>query len=581
MTDEELQEYNRLVDRYNSLVNQNAQLEAEIQSGISNCYTVAGNIQTVGKGVTQNVSIVSDEVSDADEIVEKLYRCLVDLTERYFLFKNLSEASKMLTKYNDEYNTKFKFYNELRRITLGYVIGLDAHIVSSESLRKKVEKAYLANTDYWLAYAITAVMLWASNEKEASYRALDKALRMDGYKACVFFMLINIRFERINVAKNWYMTLLDKTDVNNMSPEWQHVLHAYLIGAMSKDKEFTDMASGYFKRMLEQTEATSADFSKKVIGRASSFAKSFIHVTENEYPLMHECCPEYPAMKELLASMEKIAIMAQHYDEVYQMEEDEGEGIYEQIENVLYDLINGYDEQEFKIVKNINYNEAILAAKGDMNKANAKYRELYGDEDQPKTFGDLMISWAFAEDYKQTDITVKRFALSYLKERISKGVTNHFEQEYDTLKDKYDVKVTTCAEIPPLELNCDENSYDSSSEKITAHFNKNKMKYILSDKYMKIYLFMCVGAILLITIAAMAASTSAFPVLLTLGLTLGIVSGFLVWRCWVDKVKELNEKCRLSLIKFRNTLDEMASWRKLVKNGFTALEDLQNAIDKF
>ena len=135
MTDEELQEYNRLVDRYNSLVNQNAQLEAEIQSGISNCYTVAGNIQTVGKGVTQNVSIVSDEVSDADEIVEKLYRCLVDLTERYFLFKNLSEASKMLTKYNDEYNTKFKFYNELRRITLGYVIGLDAHIISCETLR--------------------------------------------------------------------------------------------------------------------------------------------------------------------------------------------------------------------------------------------------------------------------------------------------------------------------------------------------------------------------------------------------------------------------------------------------------------
>ncbi|MBQ2716037.1 MAG: hypothetical protein IJF21_04485, partial [Clostridia bacterium] len=179
MTDEEVAEYNRLLDRYNYLVSQNNALAAELESGIDNCIIVGDNIDVIGDGVTKNVNYVADETIDAKDIVERLHALIVDVTEHYFLFKNLSEASKMLTKYNDEYYTKYKFYNELRRITLGYVIGIDSHIVSSESLRKKVEKSYLANTDYWLSYAIMAVMLWASDEKEAAYRALNKAMTMD------------------------------------------------------------------------------------------------------------------------------------------------------------------------------------------------------------------------------------------------------------------------------------------------------------------------------------------------------------------------------------------------------------------
>ena len=141
----------------------------------------------------------------------------------------------MMTKYSDEYYTKFAFYHELRRVTLGFVIGLDAHIVSDESMRKKVEKVYLKNTDYWLAYAAMSVMLWASNEQEAAYRAMNKAMTMDGYKSCVFYILINLRFSRVDVARNWYITLLEKSDANNLGEEWQYVLHAYLVGAMRND----------------------------------------------------------------------------------------------------------------------------------------------------------------------------------------------------------------------------------------------------------------------------------------------------------------------------------------------------------
>ncbi len=581
MTQEEVNEYNRLLDQYNRLVDENNRLAAEIELAVDNCYIVADNISSVGQTTTSNVKFVSSEVNDALDVIDKLHRCLIDVTEHYFLFKNLSEASKKLTKYNDEYYTKYQFYNELRRITLGYVIGIDAHIVSSESLRKKVEKAYLANTDYWLAYAISSVMLWASDQKEAAYRALNKALSMDCYKSCVFYMLVNLRFGRLHAARNWYVTLLDKTDVNNMSPEWRHVLRAYLKGAFSNDPEFTDMVSGYFTRMLEQTEATNVDFSKKVIDRANYFAKSFIHITENEFANLKDICPEYKEMKSLLSSMEKIGVMAKYYDDIFQMEEEKADNMFEQIENILYDLINGYDEKEFEVIKEIKFNEAVLTANGDMGIANQKFNERYGEMTKTYTFGDLMMKWAFDEDYRETDITVKRFSLSYLKERISKGIVSYFTEQKKLLKDEYTLEFPASGMIPGISVTCDENKYDSASEIITKHYNKNKTKFIMADKYFKVFLLMCFGAVILLGIAGLTVSTGAFPVLLTLGIVLGIVSGFLIWRRWVDLGKDVVEKCRLTLVKLRNTLDEMGTWRKLVKKESEAIEDLQNAIDRF
>ena len=58
------------------------------------------------------------------------------------------------------------------------------------------------------------------------------------------------------------------------------------------------------------------------------------------------------------------------------MEEDRAVNTNERIENVLYDLINSYDEKEFEIVRKIKYNEAIIAAKGDVAAAQRRYHEL-------------------------------------------------------------------------------------------------------------------------------------------------------------------------------------------------------------
>lgn len=575
MTEQEVQEYNRLRDEYDRLIVRNRELAEQIDYAVTNVGIITGNMAVVERAVVSDVSYVAKKVNVVDQDVSTLLKAIEDLTSQYFLFKNLSTASKNLTQYNDEYYTKFKFYNELRRITLGYVIGLDSYIISNESLRKKVEKCYLSNTDYWLAYAIMSVMLWASDEKSAAERALKKALTMDCRKSAVFYMLINLRFGRKDTASNWYVYYLDKTDVNNLGDEWQKLLQAYLSGAMGSDPKLEKVAAEYYEKIFVQTESINANFIPSVQTRAFSFMDSFLHTTEKEFVALKNYCKDYPEMQSTLSNLEKFAVVAGYYDEVFNKEEDKAENDDERIENVLYDLINSYDEKEAVIVRKIKYNEAIMGAKGDIAIAQKKYNEQYADIKDKKNAGDMLIKWAFSEDYVETDVTVKKFSISYLSNYIVNGFKNYAEKVKKSVRDNFNVNIDGCS------LNCNDGNLEECKQTLQDYYYKNRMKTTFKDKPFMIYVLICVVSVILIAFAGLLVHTQAFSVLLTLGIVVGIFGGFMVWRRYVDVGKIIKENCRKSLLALNDVFEEILSWKKIVDEESANEEDLYNSVLKF
>ena len=190
MTDEEYQEQqdlirqiNATIDRINYVNQQNAELEAEIDVSIHNINILISNCGQLDREVYEEMGWLSGKVGQADISTKEVFQALNELTVQYFTFKSISTASKNVTQFNDEYYTRFSYYNDLRRITIGYVIGLDSNIIRNETMRKKVEKAYLQNSEYWLAYCIAAVMLWANKEKEAAHRAMSKSLSINYFNS--------------------------------------------------------------------------------------------------------------------------------------------------------------------------------------------------------------------------------------------------------------------------------------------------------------------------------------------------------------------------------------------------------------
>jgi hypothetical protein len=90
-------------------------------------------------------------------------------------------------------------------------------------------------------------------------------------------------------------------------------------------------------------------------------------------------------MKDLLSTAEKNVEIARYYNELAEAEVTETEDLPQRIENVLYSLVNDYDEEELKVVQKIKYNEAIISARGDVATAQANYNAMFEEERKRKT----------------------------------------------------------------------------------------------------------------------------------------------------------------------------------------------------
>ena len=562
---------NHVIDQINYTNRENAELEAELEVAIENVRILIGNCSTMDKEVYEEMGWLSGVVGEADISTKEVFQALNELTVQYFSFKSISTASKNVTQYNDEYFTKFSYYNELRRITLGYVIGLDSNIINSETMRKKVEKAYLQNSEYWLAYAIASVMLWSNNEKEAAQRAMSKSLSINYFNSCLFYLLINLRFNRIDAVKKWYINYLDRADMNNLGDEWQYLLQAYLFGAFGADEEFQEIIAKCFQSMLAQVEVTTVDFAKKFTQKALEFAELYVHKTNYEFTTLGRTCDEYPQMKDLLSTAEKNIEIAKYYDDLAEAEITETDDLPQRIENVLYSLVNDYDEEELKVVQKIKYNEAIISAKGDVAAAQANYNAMFADRQKKKNLGDLLLSWAFADDTAQTDVSVKRFSISFMKEAIAKGFEQFVEKYRSREKEKYSFNIDECI------IECSENDYAEAEKTLDKYYDKNKFKDTVKDKQVLIYSGLCAVALLLLLILFAYFS----PVILTFGILIGLAGSFLLWRRIVDMGKILKEKKRKGKLLLKQALEELKQWRAAYKEADEKHADMLKAIDRF
>lgn len=571
MADNDRERAQELINQINALRRENAQLEAELEAAERNVHTLTNNVGVLEANVHATMSRLSSRVEATSEDVSFFYEALKDLTSQYFIFKNLSTASKNLTMYTDQYYTKFSFYNKLRRITLGHVIGLDGSIISDKSLRLEVEKAYLQNTDYWLAYAIMAVVLWAENDREAASRAMNKALAMDYYRSSVFFLLINLRFDRLEPARKWYLSYLDKVDINRLGDEFQYLLQAYLNGLFGNDPDFQQLVSDNFQRLLEQAEATSVNFGDKFADGAYSYASTYLHRTEESFPTLREVCGDYNRLIMLLSNAEKHSLIAEEYVRLAEEDDELAEEQAQRVENVLYSLINGYDDAEWKVVKEQKRNEAIMDAKGDLKAAAEKFNLLYAHLNEKKPLADLMVTWVFSDDPTKTNKTVKRFTISMMKERIFRGYEKYSEAYRKGEPERCEISIDGCT------LNCAETEEEISLHKMEEYFAKRRLKDLFSDKYIQAYSLVCLVSVLILVVMAFAFSTAA----LTIGVLGGVVGGFLLWRRIVDVGRMLDEKKRLAAVKLQQALAELGQWRELFHAADAHLTDIEAALERY
>lgn len=573
-------EYNRLVDvrnreahRHNTLVIETAECENNVECTI-------GIIDSLHGTVLPPLTSTAKDTEKEQVVAENVSRTINDLVDSYKLLKNGSTASKNLTGYQEKYYTYYGSYNDLRQVSLGYVVGLDANIWQSDAPRQTVEKMYLANTDYWLAYATMAVMLWASDEPEACQRAVAKSMQINERRSALFFLLASIRFNRFDAAKEWYRVYFDLVDSSGMGEEIVCILQVLLCGALGADLEFAKTVQSRMRTLLEETrgDVTARTETQNVV---DGYFSGYMSKTDKEYLALKHICGSYDEMMNLLSDAEKNAKLRDAFSEVINTESPLSDRLSERIEDALYALISSYDDSEQELLDKIAYEETVVKAKGNLEEAQVAYDKIMESKRQNHNLGVIMANTALSRQSK-ADLRVKKFALDFVRPECAEGA-KRFSKYREREKASYDFEIDGC------KMHGDENSFEQNKTVLEKHYDdmiKTKIKSDESSTNMKkAALIMCLIAavftVLTVVSLAVGWATSTFVTFLLITILLWGVFALCVFLKYerAQKIRRSFEyRIRNGVKMLEDGLTQLGEWRTAYRQADEVYAELINVL---
>ena len=515
----------------------------------------------MGARVHTDVQTLHKHVSKEELDARELLGALRELSEKYFVYKNLSTATKNLTQFNDEYYTRFNFYRGLRRVALGCIMAVDKILITHEKAYEQVERAYLANTDYWLSYAIMAIVLWWNDEHEACERALRKALMMDERKSALLFLFCNLKFGRKETAARWYTYYLNTIHANDVGEEYQYLLGAYLSGAFGEDRALEVEVRAKFDDMFSEITVYDINYHKRIA--EARFVATKPHVADFDYFYLPEYCTEATEIRELLDDAGRNGIAARDLEELAASDVPL-EDTAEKLEDSIYDLMESMDEEEEALYLKIKYNELVVAARGQVEVAEQAYEERYGKEG-PVSLGGLMETWAFTEDDPRIMPEVRRFAIGKLIESIRIGIKNFAESYRTREKERYEITMNDWS------FKCNENEISIAQSNYRKHFEKHQIFDYFKDKFVLIWLAMIAVGVVGLVVAAI---NFPEPFVIVMAALFVVVGGFLLWRQIVNAKATIEKRKEKDLELIEKTLMELGRWREAYREADSEFEAL-------
>lgn len=562
MTEEEAQrqqelinEYNRLVAQVNAARHEQAILEAQLRQAIIDVDSSESIVRAITPDANDTMRHMNVKLETEGDYIKECLAVLDDVIDSYFKYKNQSTAAKNITQLYDRYYTQYASYKDLRRVAIGYLIGVNTQLFTTDEPRKLVERVYLMNTEYWLAYAIMSVQLWVSNEREAAERAVRQAVETDERKSNLFYTLVNLRFGRMDAAKMWYTRYFKDYDPKNVNDDFQYLLQALLTGVLGKDRDFEAECNADINTMFERLKQERLDLEQRLVREVGAFFNTRPHVTSKEYAKLGWACPEYQEILNALSNAETNDKLLKEFERIENAEHDKTLPLDYRMENSLFYLIDAYDDEEGEILDSIRFNQMVTEARGDMDRAQVAFKNFMNERNKAVDLGQLMVRYALETDGK-IDASVQKFAYEFVRPYIRKAAEEFALSYRKSVKQKYNF------DIDGAKFAADENDKAVGEAAINATYKKRAINETMKDKSFKIaaitgFIALAIGIILV-------AALSNFMPVVVIAVVLFVVFAACVAVMILRAVKikqHLDFYRNKALTLLQDALSQLSQWR--------------------
>lgn len=511
---------------------------------------VTSAIQSLNQTISQFESNVDVHVSDirtasvnVEEATKSIYRKLQEFQENMEHGEQTQLAHENIIRIDQIMKEQFGSYETIRRTVMGVVRDFDINLVRNSTIQELSEELWMTNSRYWLSYALIAITAWVNNYPDVAKSALSECERKDAIKATLFFCLLNLRFERNEVAKKWFFEYLKTLDPTMLQQESAVMLQAFLDGIFGMDRELEQSVIDVIDQWITIINED-AQINEQLVTAYETYLANINPHRSFDYVNILQYCSNSAELSEAYMEVSKYDTILGLLGElnVENVEQNE-ENYKERVDSVLINLISNYDEEELELRSEQEYFNLVVRNEGVVETAQKQYEAEMELRNEHFNIGKQMINWAIYDE--TANARVRKFAFQNTKAWF-KTALDHFAIRVQQLFPiEYHLAIDTWTGI----------SNGSDQEEMT----ENMRSYYEVNKFQNMFVNTpnaAAAIVLIVSIVLAVAMHSLYPLVASILAVLFL--GYRVYKAFNDYPKRVEA----ALSALQMTMAEISEFRQ-------------------
>lgn len=535
----------------NSLNNSVQSFSGNVTAHVSKIDTTTSQIRTTAESVRSRISQFSSDIMHGEE--------------KQIAHENIIRIDQTIKE-------QFGNYDQIRKTIIGIVRDFDINLVRNSTIEELSEELWITSSRYWLSYALLAVTAWVNNYPEVAKNAINESCRRDRIKSALFFCLLNLRFERIETAREWFKFYCRTLNPTMLQQETAVMIQAFMGGVFGRDKqlehEVIEIINDWI-RIISEDSATCEGLVKDY----QAYLETFHMQAQFPYAKIREFCVNHAELERSFTDASKFDSILALMDELNEESAVQTEGNYKsRVDAVLMSLITNYDEEEQELKAQQQYYRLVIENNGEKGIAQQQFDQLENLRKENYNIGRQMVGWVINQN-GQNDIQVRKFGLQSTRRWFQSALENWTVDVQGRLPRQYQLKIDEWSGT---------SSGNDQAEQRTAmqnFFENNRFSMICLNTFNYVLAALVFLGLIIMVIGIVMTVRNGFNPALLIGLILMLGSGgFLAYRLMSAK-NAFQVRLRTALEKLDGTLAEITEFRRCFdenmekKNGVLAKLD--------
>lgn len=506
--------------------------------------TISGFRSTIDTQMNQ----IDATTNRIQETTNEIYQSVSEFRDNMVKSEEVQLAHENLIRLDQVLKEQYGDYERIRKTIIGVVRDFDINLVRNKTIQELSEELWLTSSRYWLSYALIAVTAWVNDYPEVAANAVAEGTRRDRIKATLFFTLLNLRFGRNETARRWFTEYLKTLDPKCMQNEAAVMLQAYLSGVFGTDKALQAKVNATIEKWIGIINED-AEICRELVGDYAKYIANMQAPAQFDFVAIRQFCRNAEQIEGVYRDVSKFSTLQAVVDSLDVPEIEQRPDNYKaRVDAVLTDLISNYDQEEDEIRTQQQYFNLVIKNNGVVEDAQKQYDEMLRLKGEGFNVGRQMISWVVYDDQQNTDVHVRKFALSQTKSWLIDAMNAYSENIKKRTPTGYQLAIDGWEGVS------NGNDQTAMEASVKEYFDTHKLTMV----------YLTIPNVVAAVLAVLCAGLAFVSLYFLIGLGLGLAFlGVSIWR----NLKAFPERVRTALQNLANTMQEIGAFQHSCAEG--------------